>query len=95
MSKKLPLLIVAVAYLYPSPQVCAQSDLCDCGPDTCLKDPSYPQHLSAKKAMLRSALDGFPEDLIALLDRDGRCVMAVDRRPTASGFFLITRTKPD
>jgi hypothetical protein len=88
MWKKLTVLIAAMGYLHPLIPVCAQSDLCNCGPDTCLKDPRYLPKLSAKKARLKSAPDGFPDDLIALLDRDGHCVMAIDQAPDAFRILL-------
>jgi hypothetical protein len=66
----------------------AQSaDLCNCGPDYCLKDPRFPPKLIAKKQRLRNA--GFSADLIALLDRDGGCVAAVDNGPDT--FFIKTQ----
>ena len=62
-------------------------DLCDCGPDVCLNDPRYPPKLANKKADLRRA--GYPEDLIALLDRDGKCVMAIDQAPDGFRILLV------
>lgn len=57
---------------------------CACGPDYCLNDPHFPPKLAQKKQRLRAA--GFDEDLIALLDRDGACVAAVDNGPDT--FFI-------
>ncbi len=62
-------------------------DLCDCGPDVCLNDPRYPPKVAKKKADLRKA--GFPDDLVALLDRDGKCVMAIDQSPDAFRLLLV------
>jgi len=62
-------------------------DLCDCGPDTCLKDPRYPAKLAKKKADLKKA--EFPDELISLLDRDGNCVMAIDQAPDAFRILLV------
>jgi hypothetical protein len=72
-----------------SSNTCAQNsgDLCSCGPDYCLNDPRFPPKLNAKKQRLRNA--GFSADLVALLDRDGACVAAVDNGPDT--FFIKTR----
>jgi hypothetical protein len=64
----------------------AAADCPPCGPDICLNDPRYPKALAAKKVSL--AKSGHPADLIALLDRDGACVMRVDRAPT--GFTILS-----
>ena len=71
-----------------APESCGQDskELCSCGPDYCLGDPRYPAALQAKKQRLRAA--GFSADLIALLDRDGNCVAAVEQGPDT---FLIKR----
>jgi hypothetical protein len=62
-------------------------DLCDCGPNVCLNDPRYPPKLAKKKADLKSA--GYPDDLIALMDRDGHCVMAIDQSPDTFHIMLV------
>ena len=62
-------------------------DLCSCGPDLCLKDPRYPPKLAKKKADLKRA--GFPDDLIALLDRDGKSVMAINQTPDSFRILLV------
>lgn len=65
----------------------ALRDLCDCGPDVCLNDPRYPPKLARKKTELMNA--GFPDDLIGLLDRDGKCVMAIDQAPDGFRILLV------
>jgi len=62
---------------------------CDCGPDFCLNDSRYPPKLAAKKATM--AKQGFPAELIALLDRDGACVAAVDQGPDGFSMKLISK----
>ncbi len=71
----------------PTLQSTAVRDLCDCGPDVCLNDPRYPPKVAKKKADLKTA--GFPDDLIALLDRDGKCVMAIDQAPDGFRILLV------
>ncbi|VTZ27857.1 conserved exported hypothetical protein [Methylocella tundrae] len=61
---------------------------CACGPDYCLGDPRFPQKLAAKKARLAK---DYPARLVALLDRAGACVAAVDLAP--DGFSLMTVAK--
>jgi hypothetical protein len=56
------------------------------GPDYCLNDPAYPQKLKQKKQTLK--VQGYPDDLIALLDKDGHCVAAVAQSP--DGFSVLT-----
>ena len=74
-----------------SSNTCAQNpaDLCSCGPDYCLNDPRFPAKLNGKKQRLRNM--GFSAELIALLDRDGACVAAVDKGPDT---FLIQTQIP-
>jgi hypothetical protein len=62
-------------------------DLCDCGPDVCLNDPRYPPKVAKKKSDLKRA--GFPDELVALIDRDGKCVMAVDQGPDTFHILLV------
>ena len=59
---------------------------CDCGPDYCLGNSRYSVELEAKKTALKNK--GFSSDLIALLDRDGHCVAAVEQAPAT---FSIKR----
>jgi hypothetical protein len=71
----------------------ASSLLADCppyGPDYCLNDPAYPPKLKQKKDALKT--QGYPSDLIALLDKDGHCVAAVTQAP--DGFSILT-VKPN
>jgi hypothetical protein len=70
-----------------SPTESANSD-CDCGPDFYLNDPRFPPKLAAKKA--RMAKQKFPSELIALLDRDGACVAAVDQGPDGFSMKLVS-----
>jgi len=56
----------------------------DCGPDYIIDDPRYPALLAEKKADLRR--QGYPEELISLLDRGGRCVARILQSP--DGFTL-------
>jgi len=65
----------------------AKRDLCECGPDLCLNDPRYPPKLAKKKTDLKNA--GYPDDLIALLDRDGKCVMAIEQAPDGFRILLV------
>jgi hypothetical protein len=60
---------------------------CSCGPDFCLNDPRYAPKLKAKKDDMRK--DGNPDDLIALMDRDGACVARVDRAPTGFSMRVV------
>lgn len=48
-----------------------------CGPDYELGDPHYPSLLAAKKKRLTG--NGYPSDAIALLDKDGACVAAINQ----------------
>ena len=65
----------------------SQKTACECGPDFCFNDPRYPPKLAKKKADLKAA--GFPDDLIALLDRDGKCFAAVERGPDTFTILLV------
>ncbi len=49
----------------------------DCGPDFQHDDPRYAGLLKNKKKRLLDA--GYPPDAIALLDRHGACVAAIER----------------
>lgn len=60
---------------------------CHCGPDFCLRDPRYPPMLDEKKRNMRR--DGFPPELIALMDRDGACVARVERAPDIFSIKLV------
>lgn len=57
---------------------------CACGPNFCQDDPRYAKAMTAKKASLRK--DGYPDRLIALLDKDGKCYQQVTTSP---GIFTI------
>lgn len=60
-----------------------------CGPDFCLNDARYPAKLRAKKQSLLA--EGYPTDLVALLDRDGACVARVERAPDGFSIRTVTR----
>jgi hypothetical protein len=79
--------LIAACSTTPTLQSNVIRDLCDCGPDVCLNDPRFPPKLAKKKADLKSA--GFPDDLIALIDRDGKCVMAIDQSPDGFRILLV------
>ncbi len=77
------------------------ADCPPCGPDLCLGDPRFPPKLAQKKKELKAA--GYPDDLIKLIDRDGKCVMAIERAPdvftilleTANGSSTVPWTQQD
>ncbi|UFZ06353.1 hypothetical protein LQG66_08670 [Bradyrhizobium ontarionense] len=52
---------------------------CACGPDFCQGDPRYAPRLAKAKAAMRN--EGYPEDLIALMDKGGACFARIDRAP--------------
>jgi len=59
---------------------------CSCGPDFCLGDARVPKRLATKKADLKQ--QGYPAELIVLLDKSDACYAAIDRAP--DGFSLMT-----
>jgi hypothetical protein len=59
-----------------------------------LNDPRYPPKLAQKKAALK-ATKKFPDELIALLDRDGHCVMAIDQAPDSFRILLVAKNGTD
>jgi hypothetical protein len=62
---------------------------CNCGPDYCLGESAYTTKLNQKKLQLKT--QGYPADMIALLDKDGKCVAAVTQGPDG---FSIKTVKP-
>lgn len=76
-----PLLILLQAAL-----VAAQP--CSCGPDYCQNDPRYPKLLADKKKEMSKT---YPADLIALLDRDGKCVAAITQAPDIFSIKVVGR----
>jgi hypothetical protein len=65
-----------------------------CGPDFCLNDSRDPEKLRAKKQSLLT--EGYPSELVALLDRDGACVTRVGRSPDGFSIRTVTRDgRPD
>lgn len=57
----------------------ARGQGCACGPDFCQDDARYAPRLAQAKAAMRAK--GYPENLIALMDKDGTCFARVDRAP--------------
>ncbi len=63
---------------------------CACGPDYCRGDPRYEPTLKKKKDSLKG--EGYPRELIGLLDRDGACVARVNQAPDGFSLLLVTST---
>jgi hypothetical protein len=59
-----------------------------CGPDFCHGDSRYPAKLAAKKTAMKQ--DGYPADLIALMDRGGECVASVERAPDGFSIKVVS-----
>lgn len=92
------LLIAPIALLgwraVPAAGECRTTGDCPpCGPDLCLNDPRFGNKLSTKKAAMKR--DGFPDELISLLDRDGKCVMAIDQSPDIFTILLVDKNGTD
>jgi hypothetical protein len=68
--------------------VAAGADCPPCGPDFCHGDSRYPTLLAAKKQQLKNS--GYPDDLVALLDRDGECVARIERAPDGFSIKIIS-----
>jgi len=62
---------------------------CGCGPDFCQNDPRYLLKLKEKKAKMLK--EGYPNDLVALMDLDSVCLARVERAPDG---FSIKVVKP-
>jgi hypothetical protein len=60
---------------------------CTCGPDFCQDDPRVPATLAEKKASLRAS--GYPDRLIALIDRGDQCVARITRSPDIFTMWVI------
>jgi hypothetical protein len=60
---------------------------CTCGPDFCQDDSRVAAKLAEKKASLRAS--GFPDRLIALIDRDDQCVARITRSPDIFTMWVI------
>jgi hypothetical protein len=60
---------------------------CPCGPNYCQDDPRYTKAMAAKKASLKK--DGYPDKLLALLDKDGKCYQQVTTSPSKFTIRLI------
>ena len=58
-----------------------------CGPDFELGDSASTPKLRDKKQKLIT--DGYPKDAVALLDRDGACVAAIERAPDRISLKVI------
>jgi len=63
-----------------------RADCPSCGPNYCLNDPRYAPALATKKAAM--ARQGFPPELIALMNKDGACLARVEQAPVT--FFIRT-----
>lgn len=63
---------------------------CSCGPDFCQDDARIPGALSQKKQSLRAS--GYPERLVALLDRGDQCYARITRAPD---IFTILTVEPN
>lgn len=70
--------IFGLAVIWFGPDM-AFGQTCGCGPDYCQGDARYaPRLAQAKAAMQRQK---YPDDLIALMDKDGACFARIDRAP--------------
>jgi hypothetical protein len=83
--------VVALAAVVLRPVTVFSQD-CACGPDFCQNDPRYAPRLAQAKSKMQS--NGYPQDLIALMDKDGACFARIDQapvnfhiRPFANGVF--------
>src|SRR5580704_4975281 len=52
---------------------------CACGPDFCQNDTRYDKAMKAKKISMKK--EGYPDKLLALLDKDGKCYAQVSSSP--------------
>jgi hypothetical protein len=66
----------------------AGADCAQCGPDFCHGDSRYPALLAAKKQHLKQA--GYPDSLVALMNRDGECVARVERAPDGFSIKIVS-----
>jgi hypothetical protein len=80
------LLLTGILSLLGSPTPALAAD-CPCGPLYCLNDPALPRVLAAKKAALRK--DGYPDRLVALLDRQGQCQACITNAPDGFSIVLV------
>jgi hypothetical protein len=62
-----------------------------CGPDFCHGDSRYPAKLAGKKAVMKR--DGYPADLIALIDRGGDCIASVERAPDGFSIKVVSTSE--
>jgi hypothetical protein len=90
-----PMFLLFLTFVYSGkgvspvePLVTTPTQCPPCGPDLCLSDSRYPPKLAKKKADMKGK---FPDDLIALLDRDGKCVMAIDQSPDTFRLLLVEK----
>jgi hypothetical protein len=65
----------------------AAKAVCTCGPDFCQDDSRVAATLAAKKGSLRAS--GFPDRLIALIDRGDQCVARITRSPDIFTMWVI------
>ena len=63
---------------------------CPCGPDYCPADARYTRTMKDRKDALRK--EGYPEKLLALLDKNGKCYAQISTAPEK---FTIRLIYPD
>ena len=84
--RRRPLFLSAVVCLCLLNQSATAAD-CPCGPLYCLNDPALPKVLADKKAALKK--EGYPDRLIALLDRQGQCHACITNAPDGFSILLV------
>src|SRR3954451_19356962 len=83
--------IVTIAFAFGAAMVSTASWAdCGCGPLYCKNDPTFPAAFAKKKAALSHA--GYPNRLIALLDKGGQCLVCVGNG-SPDVFTLLPPTK--
>jgi len=65
----------------------AAADACSCGPLYCLDDPGFPKLLQEKKNALQR--EGYPEQYIAVVDRQGQCRACIANAPDGFSIVLV------
>ena len=78
---------IAIAFVILANIAIAAGAACSCGPDFCQDDPRIPATLVKKKQDLRAS--GYPNRLIALIDRGDQCVARITRSPDVFTLWLI------
>jgi hypothetical protein len=86
-------MVVTIAFAFGAAMVSTATWAdCGCGPLYCKNDPTFPAALAKKKKALSSA--GYPDRLIALLDKGGQCLVCVGSG-SPDIFTLLPPTKND